>query len=56
VVSFLALHYKIFDAKEYSTDVKRTFIFLAEAYVGIIALFLVKFFIRNPEKKFKFNI
>jgi hypothetical protein len=56
IVSFFALHYKIFDAKEYSDDVKKTLTILAEAYVGVIAFFLVKFFSRNKEKKFKFVV
>lgn len=55
-VSFLALHFKIFDIKEYSSDVKKTFIILAESYMGIVALLVVKLFIQKTEKSFKFYV
>jgi hypothetical protein len=54
IISFLALHYNFFDAKEYSDDVKKTLTLLADAYLGIIFLLLARIFIQKTEKKFKF--
>ncbi|HXS35192.1 MAG TPA: hypothetical protein VN721_00715 [Flavipsychrobacter sp.] len=56
VVSFLALRYSLFNVQEYTDDVKKTIILLAEASLGTLVILLFNLFFYRIEKKFKFTL
>jgi len=56
LASYFAIRFNLLDKDEYIKDVKKAVILTGEAYIGLVAIFIIQVLFRTNKKEFIFNI